>query len=107
MGKIETLEYNLNVDVFGKKLKFALVCDLHSRVNTDADEVIDVLKNEKPDYILMPGDIFERLDGSEKEHKRAGFSLLERAVEIAPVFYSVGNHENGGLASWKNRPLNF
>ena len=100
MGKIETLEYKLNTVAFGKKLKFAIVCDLHSRVNTDVDAVIDILKNEKPEYILMPGDIFERLDGSEKEHKRAGFSLLERAVEIAPVFYSVGNHENGGISSW-------
>lgn len=100
MSNIETLEYKLNKGVFGKELKFAVVCDLHSCENSNVDAVTDILKNERPDYILMPGDIFERLDGSERAHKRAGFELLRRASEIAPVFYSVGNHENGGVSSW-------
>lgn len=100
MSKLETTQYRLKNNAFGRKIKFAVVADLHSRINSDVAEAIEILKRERPDYILMPGDIFERLDGSETEHKAAGFELIGKACEIAPVFYSIGNHENGGTCSW-------
>ena len=100
MSKLATVEYCLNNNAFGKKIKFAVVSDLHSRLGADVSRVIEILERTQPDYILMPGDIFERLDGSEPEGKAAGFELLRRASEIAPVFYSIGNHENGGICSW-------
>jgi predicted MPP superfamily phosphohydrolase len=61
---------------------------------------VETVKQRRPDYILMPGDIFERLDGSDPEAKQAGFELMQECAKIAPTFYSVGNHENGGVSSW-------
>lgn len=98
--KVATVRYRIKTQSFGRKIRFAVVADLHSREYTKTDGIIDILKRENPDYILMPGDIFERLDGTSVEHKTAGLDLLERSCKIAPVIYSIGNHENGGIASW-------
>ncbi|MBR2353816.1 MAG: metallophosphoesterase [Clostridia bacterium] len=82
---------------FGKNLRFALVSDLHGE---DPREALEILRREHPDYILMPGDILERLDGVEDAIHQNGFSMLSEAAKIAPVFYSTGNHEDGGVHSW-------
>ncbi len=103
MGRLDVVEYTLKSAAFEKakkRIKFALVSDLHSRADTDITPVIDGLIAAAPDYILMSGDIFERLDGSSPEGKQAGFALMEKCSEICPVYYSVGNHENGGVRSW-------
>ena len=85
---------------FAKKLKFALVTDLHGQ---NPSEALSLLREEAPDYILLAGDIFERLNGAcDSAHENA-LSLLRGAAEIAPSFYSTGNHEDGGTRSWSLR----
>ena len=59
--------------------------------------ILDILKAEKPDMILIPGDLTESLEDEwqpERFH-RPGLDLLTEAVKIAPVFYAFGNHESG------------
>ena len=85
---------------FQKKLKFAIVSDLHGQ---NPDAVLALLSAERPDYILMPGDIFERLDGKDDAFHDHALSLLQGAAEIAPSFYITGNHEDGGTRSWSVR----
>jgi predicted MPP superfamily phosphohydrolase len=98
MGLVKSF-YTVHTGSFGRHIRLALVSDLHSKKGSKIDKIIEMLQGESPDYILMPGDIFERLDGS-PDGKEAGFELMCRAREIAPVIYSVGNHENGGIQSW-------
>ena len=85
------------------KMKAAVVADLHGKYNT---ELIEALKTEKPDAILCPGDLAtvgeydDRLVDPERREKRlktqdGAISFLKTAVKIAPVFYSLGNHEWG------------
>ena len=90
--------YTLFARTFGRSLCFALVSDLHG---DDPASVLSLLRKEKPDYILMPGDIFEGLDRPDIEKNENGFRLMREASAIAPCFYSIGNHENGGTGSWK------
>lgn len=96
--------YEINRGRFLKPQCFAVVSDLHGK---EPSEVIAMLEAERPDYILMPGDIFELLDGADSEKYRNGMKLMREASSIAPVFYSMGNHEDGGVRSWsrawKNR----
>ena len=94
---MKTTHLSLKNAKFGKSLTLALVSDLHSG---EPEGVIEILKKEAPDYILMPGDIFENLDGSCDEKNNRAFSLLREAAEIAPTFYSCGNHEDGECGSW-------
>ncbi len=89
--------YHLSKQRFDRPLCFALVSDLHGE---DPQEVLDALREKKPDYILMPGDILERLDGRDDRAHQNGFVLLTEAQKIAPTFYSTGNHEDGGVHSW-------
>lgn len=77
--------------------KAAVVADLHDR---DYDRVLPLLKSERPDLILIPGDLTERLDYApekiQKDPPRPGLALLSECAAIAPTFYSLGNHEIGG-----------
>lgn len=90
--------YELKMARFGKRICIAVVSDLHAQ---EADEVIASLKRKSPDYILMPGDIFEFSGKKNDKRNENSFRLLREAAKIAPTFYSIGNHENGGVGSWK------
>ena len=92
--------YDIKNFRFQKDVCVAVVSDLHGGY---PDRVISALREEKPDYILMPGDIFERLDGADTEIFRNGLRLLREASSIAPTFYSTGNHEDGGTHSYRIR----
>lgn len=91
-------DYHIRSSSFGRALCFAVLADLHGQ---SPSATLDILRREKPDYILMPGDIFELLDGTKDEKNENGFRLLREASRLAPILYSIGNHENGGTGSWK------
>ncbi len=93
-------EYTIPSERFGKSLRFALVSDLHG---ADPAPVLAALRERRPDYILMAGDIFERLDGEDTPARRRALTLLREASALAPVLYSTGNHEDGGTRSWDPR----
>lgn len=78
-------------------LTIALISDLHGN---DPQEIIEKLKELHPDYILAPGDIFEVMDGTKDRENEAGFQLLSACSQIAPTFFSPGNHELGATRSW-------
>ena len=95
--KIKKTVYGIKNNRFKKDLHIALVSDLHGR---DPRCVLEMLRAERPDYILMPGDIFEQLDGTDDRVFENGLMLLKGAAEICPSFYSAGNHEDGATRSW-------
>lgn len=94
-------------------LKLAVVADLHGR---PSPELYEALKTEKPDAILIPGDLTtigceqscggqpQRSDNPEKLRKaeNATLEFLKTAVRIAPVYYSRGNHEWGIDDAYRN-----
>ena len=90
-------EYGLSSDKIKDRISIALISDLHG---CDVKEALEMLKSISPSYILAPGDIFEKLDGSCDKTNENGFLLLSEAAKIAPTFYSTGNHEIGGTRSW-------
>ena len=93
-------EYKIESENIRGKYRFAVISDLHG---CDPSLALELLRKEHPDFILAPGDVFERVDGSSKkfnEMNEKGFLLLREAAKIAPTFYSSGNHEIGGTRSW-------
>ena len=88
--------YKIRNDKLSKSMRIAVISDLHGREIT---EIVRILSEAKPDLILAPGDICERIDSHSQSNER-GFSLLSAAAKIAPTFYSLGNHEIGGTGSW-------
>ncbi len=100
MEKIEKSQYTVYSKNIARSVSFAVVSDVHSKTKTDVAAIISLVEDIAPDYILMPGDIFERLDGTDVDGMSAGLELMRRCSDIAPSFYSIGNHENGGIRSW-------
>lgn len=103
-------------------LRIAHISDLHER---NADDILAMLRKEKPDLIMVTGDTFERYDNrpqyefvhrpikrliiniihysncwlTKLEPKRLKANeenvlrFLSEAVKVAPVYMSLGNHE--------------
>ena len=69
----------------------AVVADLHNR---KYDDVICAMKQIKPDYILIPGDLTNNLEFDwQLPNSENGIAFLSEATKIAKTYYSVGNHE--------------
>ena len=99
-------EYFIVNKKISQRYRFSVISDLHG---CDPTQAIEHLREISPDFILAPGDIFERVDGLRAKHNKMnekGFLLLTEAAKIAPTFYSCGNHEIGGTRSWA-KGLNF
>ena len=99
---MEVSRIALTVPGLQESLRLAVVADLHNR---SGERVLQVLWRDLPDAIAVVGDMIESLyrppyhleDTSRCER---GLAFLREACGIAPVFYSLGNHEqrsSGGV----------
>lgn len=75
-------------------ITLAVLADIHAR---RVEETLSLVEQNKPDIILIPGDL---VDGAAiekcKEHSNfieEAITNLNRIVQIAPTYYSIGNHE--------------
>lgn len=82
-----TIEASITKDI-------ALVSDLH---NFSYDGLLSALQEEKPDIIVVPGDMVENAicHPINTSFNLPGFTCLISMAKIAPVYYSIGNHEGG------------
>ena len=86
--KLVTTYYDISVLPNGKPLSIALVTDLHS---CEHETLVDRLRDETPDMILLAGDIIEAKQLTD-EHSST-YAFLRSCSAIAPTYYSLGNHE--------------
>lgn len=77
-------EYTFRSDKIDQPLRFAVTPDLHS---SPFDDVLEEFA--RCDAVLLPGDLVDRHRKNNENAER----FLRIVPEIAPVFYSVGNHE--------------
>lgn len=86
--------YKLTTEKPISPFRAAIVADLHDH---PWEHLIPILEQERPDLILIPGDLTETLsEAVTSTERRPGLGLLSACVSIAPTFYSFGNHEIGG-----------
>ena len=82
---IETEKLNIN-----SGFKIAHISDYHNTKNTFLNEaVLSSLKDEKPDIIVLTGDLVD----CRKTDIEKGLDFVSKIIEIAPVYYVTGNHE--------------
>lgn len=75
----------------GEEVKLVFLSDLHGKqYGEDNRELAAAIARERPDYILIGGDLLTR--GMESTDPTA-VSLLRRLVKICPVYLANGNHE--------------
>ena len=70
--------------------KIAHISDYHNSKNNNLNKaVISSLKTEKPDIIVLTGDLVDH----RKTDIQRGVDFVSDIIEIAPVYYVTGNHE--------------
>lgn len=83
-------QYALTTDKLTAPIRLVHLTDLHnSEFGADNAGLIDLVRQQAPDLILMTGDM---LNGREEETEVA-VNLVRRLKETAPVYFSYGNHE--------------
>lgn len=71
--------------------RFVFLSDLHlRRYGQENEELIRLVKEQKPELILLGGDM--TID-SPKKNEALLYPVLEKLAKIAPVYYAPGNHE--------------
>lgn len=70
---------------------WVFLSDLHNQVyGENNSKLIDAVKNESPDLILIGGDMLVGKNGHSYE---PALACVKELVKIAPVYYANGNHE--------------
>lgn len=87
--RLSAVSYTLKSPKLEAPLRLALLADLHSGSYGEGQcELLDALREGKPDAVLFAGDIIDN-HGSEQP----AWNLLEQAGRRYPCFYVTGNHE--------------
>lgn len=69
-------------------IRFVVLSDLHGQLyNDNMQELINLVKAENPDVILLPGDLFDEYSKDDN-----AFKLLD-GLKKYPRIYVTGNHE--------------
>lgn len=73
------------------EIKIVFLSDLHNQVYGKKNDILlDSIKKEKPDLILVGGDM---LVGKEHRIPKPALDFTKQLPKIAPVYYAMGNHE--------------
>ena len=90
VSTVKTTRYFLTSPKKDLRLRAAIASDLHGMGHK---KVLDILQAERPDLILIPGDLMEDLQLADPNDE--GYAFLRDCAKIAPTYYSLGNHETG------------
>lgn len=89
---ITVSRYEVRSEKAEGNIRIALVSDLHCReFGSGNARLLKKLADEKPDLIVLAGDIFH-CRATEKQVGRT-LAFISAACEIAPVWFGMGNHE--------------
>ncbi|MDQ0233242.1 metallophosphoesterase [Metabacillus malikii] len=86
-------EYTIGSDKIPEsfdKYKIVQLSDLHSKsFGNDQSKLVKKVSKIEPDSIVFTGDLID----SDRYDEKSSLVLMERLVQIAPVYYVTGNHE--------------
>lgn len=74
-----------------EKRKIIFLTDLHNNsYGKDNNKLLDAVRSQKPDLILVGGDM---LVGKPEASTKVAEDFVSKLTEICPVYYANGNHE--------------
>lgn len=89
---ITVSRYEVRSEKAEGNIRIVALSDLHCReLGSGNRRLLKKIEEEQPDIIVLAGDIFG-CDANEKQVERT-LAFVSAAVEIAPVYYGMGNHE--------------
>jgi len=82
--------YTVHTSKLKSSVRIALITDLHgSLYGSSQKDLIKAVRNQKPDLVLLSGDIFDEYTEDDNAER-----LLTALSAFYPCFYVTGNHEN-------------
>lgn len=93
--RLKTVHYTITSDKINKPMRIALITDLHScRYGNGQKTLIDAVNKEKPDIVLLGGDIFD--DEIPDENTKVFLTAIAKDYSC---YYVTGNHEYWSMRS--------
>lgn len=90
--KLRVVRKEVHSDGKDSACTFALISDLHvGKMIISWGNIVDALKESKPEFIVITGDLCNRLE--ETGRAACFIDLLASKIEV-PVFITLGNHDN-------------
>lgn len=90
--RISTASYTVALEDLESPIRLVLISDLHGKsFGKDNARLIAKIQEQTPDAIFLDGDMIDRSADSPDEQEL--LRLIESLCEIAPVYFSLGNHE--------------
>ncbi len=88
-ARLKTVEYEIQSEKIENRVRIALVTDLHScKYGKDQKKLISALEKQKPDVVLLGGDIFDDSVSDSNAEK-----FISGIAGKYPCYYVTGNHE--------------
>ncbi|MCD8023525.1 MAG: metallophosphoesterase [Lachnospiraceae bacterium] len=82
--------YEISAEGLSSAVRIVQLTDLHNSVFGAGNErLVEMVRRQEPDLILITGDLLN----ADVEGTDVAVSLIEDLSEIAPVYFSYGNHE--------------
>ena len=96
---LTTSYYEITTNKLTSPLRIVQLTDLHNSVfGTDNSRLISEISKQSPDLIVLTGDMLN----SNEEDVSTAVRLVENLTNIAPVYFSYGNHEKDHEMLWGN-----
>ena len=89
-----TTIYTIPVDTEVKEYTCIMLSDLHCCTHgSENEKLFDRIREQKPDFILIPGDMVTKYLSVGDERVQRVVRFLEKIARQYPVYYAPGNHE--------------
>ncbi len=90
--ELKVTEYDVGIDGLTSPARVVVISDLHSKeYGEDNSTLLALIAAQHPDAVFAVGDMINR--SADEEDILQFLELLVKLQEIAPVYYSPGNHE--------------
>ncbi len=94
--RLTASRYFVSSDKVVNTVRIVFLSDLHGRsFGAGNERLLKTIAKEHPDLIALVGDIFNRDAGRDEINRMC--ELIRKTSEIAPVYFSLGNHEQSYL----------
>lgn len=88
--RFEITEYSVQSDRVNEGFRIALLSDLHNAEYGKGNyDLVEAIRQSRPDLILFAGDMINQ----DEDNLDIILSLCQDLKRIAPIYYSLGNHE--------------